>query len=161
MNINILINLLIVVEILVSVLLILVILVQPSKSGGLGGALGGGMGEQLFGARTGNVLTKATIILASIFLANTLGLALLYSRSDAISKSLPLPPAPVIQQSAEPGMGAGAEEDPGTETTDAAGTEAPTMTEVSPIPPSAVEQIPGLEAPEPPTGSEIPEPEVP
>jgi preprotein translocase subunit SecG len=82
---NILINLLIVVEIIVSLLLILVILVQPSKSGGLGGALGGGMGEQLFGARTGNVMTKATIVLASVFLANTLLLTVLYSAGSDLT----------------------------------------------------------------------------
>ncbi|WFB36599.1 preprotein translocase subunit SecG [Kiritimatiellota bacterium B12222] len=83
---NILIGLLIVVEILVSILLTLIILVQPSKSGGgLGGALGGGgMSEQLFGARTGNVLTKATIVFASIFLLNTVGLAVLYSRTGQV-----------------------------------------------------------------------------
>lgn len=83
---NILIGLLIVVEILVSILLTLVILVQPSKSGGgLGGALGGGgMSEQLFGARTGNVLTKATIFFASLFLLNTIALAVLYSRGDRL-----------------------------------------------------------------------------
>ena len=82
---NILIGVLIVVEILVSILLTLIILVQPSKSrGGLGGALGGGggMSEQLFGARTGNVLTKATIVLATLFLANTVALAMIYSRDN-------------------------------------------------------------------------------
>ncbi|MDF3130960.1 preprotein translocase subunit SecG [Kiritimatiellaeota bacterium B1221] len=92
---NILIGLLIVVEILVSVLLTLIILVQPSKSGGgLGGALGGGgMSEQLFGARTGNVLTKATIVFASVFLINTIALAVLYSRDSQYSVPA-LPPAP-------------------------------------------------------------------
>ena len=89
---DILIGFLIVAEIIVSIMLILVILVQPSKSGGLGGAAfggGGGMGEQLFGARTGNVLTKATIILASIFLLNTLLLAYLYSRNDPVIQAVP------------------------------------------------------------------------
>lgn len=92
---NILIGLLIVVEVLVSILLTLVILVQPSKSGGgLGGALGGGgMSEQLFGARTGNVLTKATIALATVFLVNTIALAVVYSRGDqlAVPATLPAP----------------------------------------------------------------------
>src|SRR5690606_33109322 len=97
---NILIGILIVVEILVSVLLTLVILIQPSKGGGgLGGALGGGMGEQLFGARTGNVLTKATVVLATVFLLNTLGLAFLYSRRDPVRASLP--PGPNLEQPAE------------------------------------------------------------
>ncbi len=91
---NILIGLLIVVEILVSILLTLIILVQPSKSGGgLGGALGGGgMSEQLFGARTGNVLTKATIVFASVFLLNTIALAVLYSRGSEYSVPEMAPP---------------------------------------------------------------------
>lgn len=96
---NILIGFLIAVEIIVSLLLILIVLVQPSKSGGgLGGAAfgGGGMGEQLFGARAGNVLTKATVIFAVIFLLNTLALALLYSRTTGMD----LAPAP--QAAAEP-----------------------------------------------------------
>ncbi len=93
---NILIGFLIVLEILVSILLTLVILVQPSKSGGgLGGALGGGgMSEQLFGARTGNVLTKATIVLASVFLLNTIGLAVIYSRQDRLISPADLQPQP-------------------------------------------------------------------
>jgi preprotein translocase subunit SecG len=94
---NILIGSLIVLEIIVSILLTLVILVQPSKGGGgLGGALGGGMGEQLFGARTGNVLTKATVILATVFLLNTLGLAFLYSRQDPLR--VPAAPGPRMEE---------------------------------------------------------------
>ena len=94
---NILIGALIVLEIIVSILLTVVILFQPSKGGGgLGGALGGGMGEQLFGARTGNVLTKATVILATIFLLNTMGLAFLYSRQDPLRTAVPV--GPVVEE---------------------------------------------------------------
>lgn len=93
---DLLLGFLIVLEIIVSVLLILVVLVQPSKSGGgLGGAIGGGMGEQLFGARTGNVLTRATIVLATVFLVNTLGLAFLYSRQDQVF--IPAPTGPGLE----------------------------------------------------------------
>jgi preprotein translocase subunit SecG len=102
---SILTGLFIVVEIIVSLLLILVILVQPSKSGGLGGAAfgaGGGMGEQLFGARTGNVLTKATIVLATVFLLNTLGLAFLYSKADPLKRVVPSPAMTVPAESALP-----------------------------------------------------------
>ena len=71
---------LIVVEVVCSALLIGVILIQKTKSGGLGGlAFGSGVGETLFGSRTGNVLTRATVILASVFLLNTLFLAMTYS----------------------------------------------------------------------------------
>jgi len=108
---NIVINLLIIVEIIVSILLILVILVQPSKSGGLGGALGGGMGEQLFGARTGNVLTKATIILASVFVLNTLLLTVLYSSGTDVRP--PVSPSPSMNAPEEPGEGDVEPETPG------------------------------------------------
>lgn len=70
---------LITLEVISSVLLIGVILLQRSRSEGVGLAFGAGMGETLFGARAGNVLTRATIILAAIFMVNTLLLALVYS----------------------------------------------------------------------------------
>lgn len=73
---------LILVEVVCCFLLVGIILIQRSKNEGMGGAsFGGGMGEQLFGSRTGNVLTRATIILACIFMATTTLLALTYSRS--------------------------------------------------------------------------------
>lgn len=65
------------IEVIVCLLLIGIILIQQSKgSGGLGTAFGGGMGESLFGSRAGNVLTRATIVLAVVFMVNTLLLAL-------------------------------------------------------------------------------------
>ncbi|MCF7837438.1 MAG: preprotein translocase subunit SecG [Candidatus Marinimicrobia bacterium] len=70
--------LLLVIEGLVALMLIGIILLQKSKSEGLGVAFGGGMGETLFGSRAGNVLTKATIVLSVIFMANTLVLANLF-----------------------------------------------------------------------------------
>lgn len=77
------------VEIVASFLLILVILAQRSKgSGGLGGAAFGGMGESIFGSRAGNVLTKATIVLGSIFLLNTLALTLIMSKEAAARGNL-------------------------------------------------------------------------
>ncbi|HMO49831.1 MAG TPA: preprotein translocase subunit SecG [Kiritimatiellia bacterium] len=91
---------LIVVEVLVCLLLIGVILLQQSKSQGMGLAFGGGMGETLFGSRAGNVLTKLTVILALVFLANTTLLGILYTtkqeRSLVDSARAPAPaPLPV------------------------------------------------------------------
>lgn len=63
---------LIFIEVLSSLLLIGVILLQKAKDEGLGLAFGAGVGESLFGSRAGNVLTKITIGLAIVFLANTL-----------------------------------------------------------------------------------------
>ncbi|HMO03227.1 MAG TPA: preprotein translocase subunit SecG [Kiritimatiellia bacterium] len=73
---------LILIEVVCCLLLIGVILLQQSKSQGLGLAFGGGMGESLFGSRAGNVLTKITIILSIVFLANTTLLGILFSSSD-------------------------------------------------------------------------------
>lgn len=85
------------VEGLSCLLLIGIILIQKSKGGGLGGAFGGGMGETLFGSRAGNVLTKGTIILGIIFMANTVVLAVMFSgrRETSLMQSLPMTPAPV------------------------------------------------------------------
>lgn len=65
------------VEVLVSLLLVVAILVQRTKSQGMGLALGSGMGEAMFGSQAGNVMTRATVILAIIFMANTTALALI------------------------------------------------------------------------------------
>lgn len=78
------------VEILVSLLLIGVVLLQKSRSEGLGMAFGASMGESLFGSRAGNVLTRITVILGTVFLVNTIILAKIYSGSQgtAVSESL-------------------------------------------------------------------------
>jgi preprotein translocase subunit SecG len=75
-------TLFIVVEVLCSLLLIGIILLQKSKSEGLGMAFGAGAGESLFGARAGNVLSKATVVLGIVFLANTLLLGVLFTQKD-------------------------------------------------------------------------------
>jgi preprotein translocase subunit SecG len=70
-----------VLEVIVCILMGIVIMLQKPKDGGLGVSFGGGMGEALFGAQMGNVLTRTTIILGSIFLINTLVLSRLTSHS--------------------------------------------------------------------------------
>lgn len=87
----------IVLEVLISLLLIGLILLQKSREQGLGMAFGANVGESLFGSRAGNVLTKGTVILGSIFAANTLLLGLLYAggaQSDA-ERRLEQSPVPV------------------------------------------------------------------
>ena len=57
------------IEILVSMLLIIVVLMQSSKGGGLAGSFGGGSMGTVFGVRrTADFLSRATTILASIFI---------------------------------------------------------------------------------------------
>ncbi len=80
--------LLFVLEAFVCLLLIGVILLQRSKGSGVGMSFGGGAGEAIFGAQMGNVLTKVTVILAGIFLFNTIILSLLVARSGSGGDSL-------------------------------------------------------------------------
>jgi preprotein translocase subunit SecG len=119
--------LLIVVEVLCGVLLIGAILLQRTKSQGMGGmAFGAAMGETLFGPQVGTVLTKATVILAVVFLLNTTALALMGSRQRPASVTAGLP------QKTE-------QMPPGT-------TPTPPVTATAPIP-----ETPAPETPAPPT----------
>jgi len=78
-----------VVHIIVSVLLIFIVLMQSSKGDGLAGAFGSGGGQAIFGARTGDVLTKATTVLAIIFMVTSISLAFLTARkSSSVMKNL-------------------------------------------------------------------------
>ena len=84
------------IEVASSLLLIGVILLQKTKSQGIGMAFGAGMGEALFGARVGNVLTRATVILSVVFLVNTTILAYVGASrrvSSVADKSSPSAPA--------------------------------------------------------------------
>lgn len=65
-------GLLVFIAVVTAVLLVLIILLQKTKDEGLGLAFGAGVGESLFGSRAGNVLTKITIVLAVVFLLDTL-----------------------------------------------------------------------------------------
>ncbi len=83
---QILIGLFIFIEVVCCLLLIVLILLQRSKNEGLGLAFGASAGEALFGARAGNVLTKATVIFGITFLVSTLVLGYLFSAGNSKSK---------------------------------------------------------------------------
>jgi preprotein translocase subunit SecG len=102
-------TLLIVLEAACSLALIGLILLQKSKDGGLGLAFGSGGNDSLFGARAGNVLTKATVGIGIVFLVNTLILGMLFAGSasksimDDVSIAQPVPMAqPSAPQQAIP-----------------------------------------------------------
>src|SRR5256885_7537355 len=74
------IGLLTVVLVLDSVILVLLVLVQlPKKEAGIGQAFGGGATDALFGAGSGNALTKMTKYTTGIFFALTLLIYVLYN----------------------------------------------------------------------------------
>lgn len=67
--------------VIVCVLLILLVLVQDDGQNGMGG-LFGGRGTAAFGSHSATVLTKATRVLAILFFALSIGLALV-NRTDS------------------------------------------------------------------------------
>jgi preprotein translocase subunit SecG len=96
------INLLLFVFVVVCILMSMIILMQRPKNEGLGAAFGSGTTDQLFGARTTNVLQKATVYLATLFFVITLALAVMIGKQNAANrKSLVaevVPPAPAAAE---------------------------------------------------------------
>ncbi|MEY3394275.1 MAG: preprotein translocase subunit SecG [Verrucomicrobiota bacterium] len=100
------INLLLVVFVIVCLLMGLLVLMQRPKQEGLGAAFGGGVTDQVFGARTTNVLQKGTVFLGSLFFLLSIVLAILIGKQNksqpiietknaAAEVSKSAPPAPI------------------------------------------------------------------
>ncbi len=64
----------------VCALLLLVVLMQRPKQEGLGAAFGAAMTDQAFGARTTDVLKKATVLFGTLFFIICLALGILQSK---------------------------------------------------------------------------------
>ena len=67
--------------VIISILLVCIILIQNEEGEGFGG-LFGGTNSQAFGARSGNVLTRTTYILVTLFFLTSFGLALVNRTSS-------------------------------------------------------------------------------
>lgn len=78
------INLLFVAVVLITLLLLVVILMQRPKQEGLGAAFGAALTDQAFGARTTDVLKKATVYLGTAFMVCVLLLTILMNRKYRI-----------------------------------------------------------------------------
>lgn len=100
---NILIYFLLILDVIVALILIGLVLIQRSKAGGgLGGLVGGAATEEVFGSGGTNVVVRATVICAVIFLGTTLSLTVLqglrHSEISDIEKRLASggPTAPAV-----------------------------------------------------------------
>ena len=79
---------LIVLHTIISVILITVVLMQASQGGGLSGTFGGNAASSMLGGQNaGNVLSRITTWLATLFLIAVL-ISVLTSRSDSNTSSL-------------------------------------------------------------------------
>ncbi|MEI8295039.1 MAG: preprotein translocase subunit SecG [Alphaproteobacteria bacterium] len=92
-------NLLLIIHIFITLALIGVILLQRAESGGLGLG-GGGNSASLFTARgSANLLTRATAVLATIFIGNCLLMTIIASHQTHRENSLiEGPAAPIASQ---------------------------------------------------------------
>ena len=85
---NVSISALLVIYVFVCLALILLVLMQRPKQEGLGAAFGANMTDQMFGARTTNVLQKGTVYLGSLFFGLTLLLAILMQKKNVVNSGL-------------------------------------------------------------------------
>ena len=77
---------LIVLHTIISVILITVVLMQASQGGGLSGTFGGNAASSMLGGQNaGNVLSRITTWLATLFLTLAVLISVLTSRSDSNS----------------------------------------------------------------------------
>ena len=93
------------VHILACLFLIGVVLLQQGKSQDLASAFGGGGTQTAFGPRgSANVLSRATTILAGVFMVTSLSLSIVRPRSSTILDAVKAPPAasPAPARSAAP-----------------------------------------------------------
>jgi len=79
---------LLIIHLFVTLALIGVVLIQRSEGGGLGIGTSQGMGSFMSGRGTANLLTRATAILATAFMALSLTLALMNRGTMGTNRSL-------------------------------------------------------------------------
>lgn len=123
-------NILLIVQIVVSVAMIALILMQHGKGADAGAAFGSGASGTVFGSRgSGNFLSRATAILATVFFINCIALAWLVSNrttntatsimdsvpASTVAPKVPATPPANSEVPTAPGQSAPATEVPKTE----------------------------------------------
>ncbi|MCU0250188.1 MAG: preprotein translocase subunit SecG [Vicinamibacterales bacterium] len=88
--------LLVAVYVLVCFFLLLSILLQQGRAGDIASAFGGSSSQTVFGARTGaTMLTRATTILAALFMIGSIGLAIAWQKGPtSVVSGVNAPAAP-------------------------------------------------------------------
>ena len=98
---------LLIIHLFVTLALIGVVLIQRSEGGELGIGTSQGMGSFMSGRGTANLLTRATAILAAIFMGLSLTLALMNRGTSGVAGSLLAnpPPATILPAAPPPPKG--------------------------------------------------------
>jgi len=141
-------TILLIVHLFITLALIGVVLIQRSEGGGLGVGTTQGMGSFMSGRGTANLLTRTTAILATLFMALSLALALL-NRGTTVNGGhsiLDVPPAPVIPAPAVPAPPKPAASSPTPAVPEPATTPVPAPPHASEATPAPVEPAPAQAA---------------
>ncbi len=97
-------TILLVAQVLIAASLIGLILIQHGKGADAGAAFGSGASSTVFGSQgSTSFLTKATAILAFLFLANSLSLAFIASKRMSAQESLMMGAPAAVEQQQESG----------------------------------------------------------
>src|SRR5262245_16124625 len=129
-----------VLHIIACLFLIGVVLLQQGKGQDLASAFGGGGTQTAFGPRgSANVLSRATTILAGVFMLTSLSLSLLHPRGRSVLENMPAaapsPAASASPRAASPGPATPAAASPNaTSPASTAPAEAPRAAPASPAP---------------------------
>jgi preprotein translocase subunit SecG len=87
----------VVLHIVACLFLIAVVLLQQGKNQDLASAFGGGGTQTAFGPRgSANVLSRATTILAGVFMVTSLALSMMRPGSGSVLDRVGMPPAPTV-----------------------------------------------------------------
>ena len=90
-------------HVLFAVAIIALVLLQQGKGADAGAAFGGGGASQtVFGSQgSGNFLTKSTSLIAALFFATSLGLAMIAKQQASVAEQAGLPQVPVEEERVE------------------------------------------------------------
>ncbi|MDP6351604.1 MAG: preprotein translocase subunit SecG [Alphaproteobacteria bacterium] len=88
---------LLVIHLILAISLVIVVLIQRSDGGALGGLGGGSFAGLMSGRQSANLLTRTTSVLAACFMATSLLLAIMASRSSQPTSILDQGAAPAIE----------------------------------------------------------------
>ncbi len=85
-------QLVLIVHVLVAIAIIGLILFQQGKGAGMGASFGAGASQTVFGSSgSGNALTRATSILATVFFITSFGLAVIAKNNANVGVDIPVP----------------------------------------------------------------------